>query len=182
MRKEVIWSLSNVTADTPEMVRECVNCGLIKSLILHMQHDVNEVRREAIWALANANCKGDPATVQEIVAQGYFTASNYALELKDAKIIIMALGGIEHALKKGLQLPPVDGENPFVLDVENCGLLDKIETLQEHENGVIYKKCSEILQVYFQTDDDEHLPLAEIDTHGSGADLGGPSYGDLFNV
>lgn len=36
MRKEVIWSLANITADSPEMVQECVNNGIVKSLILHM--------------------------------------------------------------------------------------------------------------------------------------------------
>lgn len=63
-------------------------------------------------------------------------------------------------------MPPVQGENPFVLAVENCGLLDKIETLQEHANEKIYKKCSEILNVYFLgDDDDEHLPLVNEDNN-----------------
>lgn len=29
MRKEIVWSLSNVMADSPEMVAECLSNGLI---------------------------------------------------------------------------------------------------------------------------------------------------------
>lgn len=80
---------------------------------------------------------------------GYFTASNYALELPDPRIVFVALEGINHALNAGLERPPVNGDNPFVLAVESCGLLDKIEELQSHENQKIFDKVQFILKTYF---------------------------------
>lgn len=42
----------------------------------------------------------------------------------------MALEGIHYALKKGDELPKINGENPFLLKVEASGLLDKLEDFQ----------------------------------------------------
>ena len=80
MRKEVAWSIANITAESAETVQACLTTGLIKSLILHMMHDVNIVKRECIWALTNALAKATPELVQSIEDYGYFMASNYALE------------------------------------------------------------------------------------------------------
>ena len=53
-----------------------------------------------------------------------------------------------------MSLPPVNGENPFVLKIEQCGLLDKMESLQEHSNEQVYDEVSNILQTYFADEED----------------------------
>ena len=68
----------------------------------------------------------------------------------------VALEGIKNCLKKGNELPAVDGENPFVLKVEASGLLDKIEELQSHENEQVYQKAQDILATYFEDLDDNY--------------------------
>ena len=73
------------------------------------------VRAECLWALTNALCKATPQLTQSIVELGIFTAMNYALELPDPKLLFVALDGIEYALKSGMHLPLVGGDNPFVL-------------------------------------------------------------------
>ena len=44
--------------------------------------------------------------------------------------------------------------------VEECGGLDKIESLQNHENVEIYKLAYEIIEQYFSDDVDEDASLA----------------------
>lgn len=90
---------------------------------------MNIVRRECVWALTNALSSATLAQVEQIINFGFFTAANYALEINDHRIIFVTLEGVIIALKKGQNLPLVDGENPFVLKVEATGLLDKIEDL-----------------------------------------------------
>lgn len=53
-----------------------------------------------------------------------------------------------------MELPVVNGENPFVLKVEECGLLDKLESLQNHSNQQVYEKVDEIISVFFAEDDE----------------------------
>ena len=51
--------------------------------------------------------------------------------------------------------------------VEECGGLDKIESLQNHENVEIYKLAYEIIEQYFSDDVDEDASLApQADTEG----------------
>ena len=121
-----------------------------------MMHDVNQVRRECIWALTNAMAKATPQLAQAIEDLGYFTASNYALEQTDPRILFVALEGINYALKAGQILPITEGENPFVIKIERCGLLDKLEELQQHENTQVYQKVSDILQTYFADGDSDY--------------------------
>ena len=129
LRKESAWTLANILAESAENVNMCLMQGIIDNLIHHLQHDVDPVRKECVWALANSIEKSNSEGCSAIVDKGLFTALNYALELKDQRIVHVALEAINKTLKKGQSLPLVDGENPFVLDVERCGLLDKIEEL-----------------------------------------------------
>ena len=61
IRKEVVWSLSNIVARSPEHVQYCLELGLIEKLIGKMATDPElKVRNEAIWAMSNAFYKGTP--------------------------------------------------------------------------------------------------------------------------
>lgn len=58
MRKEVVWSVSNLTAGSSEQIQMIIDCGLFDQLIHLMMHDDPTIKKEAIWAIANAtsNC------------------------------------------------------------------------------------------------------------------------------
>ena len=153
-------------------------------------HDVNMVRAECTWVLTNALSKATPDLVKAIVDLGYFTAINYALELTDPRILHVALEGICFALKKGMELPLMNGENPFVLMVEQCGLLDKIDDFQNIENEQVYDKAKEILETFFNDDDgdDDYVDPGDYEDRDSlplqgqanQQQDGGISYNDLF--
>ena len=58
----------------------------------------------------------------------------------DAKIVQVALSGLENILRFGEQEPKDTNTNYYANLVEECYGLDKIEFLQSHENLDIYRK------------------------------------------
>jgi len=70
---------------------------------------------------------------------------------------MVALEGIENILKAGESSS--DG-NKYADIVEECGGVDQIESLQRHDNEEIYKKSVQILQAFYESEedgDDVHL-------------------------
>ena len=89
------------------------------------------------------------------------------LVVADAKIITVALEGLENILKVGHEevRQGLTEENDMARFVDEAEGLSKIEFLQQHENSDIYDKAVKIIETYFsQEDDDEDevaVPLAE---------------------
>ena len=53
VRKEVCWSISNVTAGNAQQIQLCLDIGLIDKLIHLLMHDDTDIKKEAVWALSN---------------------------------------------------------------------------------------------------------------------------------
>lgn len=69
------------------------------------------------------------------------------LGVKDTQVVQVVLDGINNLLKlAGSQMESVTSM------IEECGGLDKIESLQNHENVDIYKLAYEIIEQYFSED------------------------------
>jgi importin subunit alpha-1 len=83
------------------------------------------------------------------------------LTAQDAKIVLVALEAIENILDVGERLATKNQnhENPYVSTIEEADGIDKIESLQSHENEEIYKKVIHILENYFSAEEEsENTP------------------------
>ena len=79
-----------------------------------------------------------------LVEQGVIPPFCHLLSCKDTQVVQVVLDGINNVLKlAGGDLEVVTGM------IEECGGLDKIESLQNHENVEIYKLAYEIIEQYF---------------------------------
>lgn len=81
------------------------------------------------------------------------------LIISDLKIIQVALEGLENILVLGEKLAKNTGAlNHFTVQMEECFGLEKLESLQSHENIQIYEKAFGIIERFFETiDDDPHV-------------------------
>lgn len=68
------------------------------------------------------------------------------LNCKDSQVIQVVMDGIHNMLKMATEPGSVDALASLI---EECGGLDKIEALQNHENPEIYKLAYEIIEQYF---------------------------------
>ena len=122
-----------------------------------------KTRKEATWAVTNYSSGATSSQLQ-------FLAENHAIhpliimlgsKSLDAKLLQLCLDCLSNILKAG-ELE--DGSNPCVTYTEECGGLDVIEKLQEHENHEVYTKALKIIERYFSTNDEEVAETEDVTT------------------
>lgn len=101
VRKEVCWSLSNITAGSAAQIQMCLNLGIIDKLIYILIHDDIEIKKEAVWAVSNSTAGASAEQFSILVEKGILKALCSVLSMKDPRILAVALEGIENVLKAG---------------------------------------------------------------------------------
>lgn len=151
INKEAVWFLSNITAGNQAQVQSVIQAGLIPQVIMHLNKSDFQTQKEAAWAISNLTISGNKEQVAYVVQQGVIPPFCDLLTAKDNQVVQVVLDGIHNILKMA-------GENDAVANlIEECGGLDKIEALQNHENEDIYKLAYEIIDQFFSGDIDDEL-------------------------
>jgi len=155
INKEAVWFLSNITAGNQQQVQAVIDHGLVPLIIQHLSKGEFQTQKEAAWAISNLTISGNKAQVGYLVSQGVIAPFCGLLSCKDTQVVQVVLDGINNLLKMaGADLESITGM------IEECGGLDKIESLQNHENVEIYKLAYEIIEQYFSEDVEEDANLA----------------------
>lgn len=155
INKEAVWFLSNITAGNQSQVQAVIDAGLIPQIIVHLAKADFQTQKEAAWAISNLTISGNKEQVAYAVEQGVIHPFCNLLNAKDNQVVQVVLDGINNILKMA-------GENEAVATlIEECGGLDKIETLQNHENEDIYKLAYEIIDQFFSGDPDDEIRAEE---------------------
>lgn len=154
--KEVCWTVSNITAGNREQIQVVIESNIFPLLTSIMALSEFKTRKEAAWAITNAASGGSLDQIRYFVKVGCIQALCELLMIMDAKIVQLAMNGLEHILKAGQIEAEMNGStNVYSVLVEDCRGLDKIEYLQSHENQEIYEKAFYIIGRFFGEDDDE---------------------------
>lgn len=150
INKEAVWFLSNITAGNQQQVQAVIDAGLIPMIIHHLSRGEFQTQKEAAWAISNLTISGTKPQVMYLVTQHVVPPLCNLLTVKDFQVVQVVLDGISNILKMGRSRYVNIGTL-----IEECGGLDKIEALQNHENEDIYKLAYEIIDQYFSDDVDE---------------------------
>lgn len=59
--------MSNITAGNHMQIQTAIDVGMIEKLVQILQFDDNEIRKEAVWALANATQQATPEQILALV-------------------------------------------------------------------------------------------------------------------
>ncbi|CAG0919079.1 unnamed protein product [Notodromas monacha] len=155
--KEAVWFLSNITAGNESQVQAVIDAGLIPMIIHHLGKSDFQTQKEAAWAISNLTISGNPKQVALLISEKVIPPMCTLLTCKDAQVIQVILDGLNNILKlanKKREMETVCGL------IEECGGLDKIESLQNHENVDIYKLAYDIIEQYFaEVDDGDEVNL-----------------------
>lgn len=106
-----------------------------------------QTQKEAAWAISNLTIGGNREQVARLIQEGVIPPFCDLLTCKDAQVVQVVLDGINNMLKMaGSQVEQLANM------IEECGGLDKIEQLQNHDNIEIYKLAYDIIEQYFSGD------------------------------
>ncbi|KAG8459018.1 hypothetical protein KFE25_006563 [Diacronema lutheri] len=171
IRKEACWTISNITAGTREQIQATIDANVVPPLVQLLSTAEFDIKKEAAWSISNATSGGTPEQIAYLVKQGCIKPLCDLLTVQDARLITVALEGIENILKAGEQEAgsnaALGGQNPYTAFVDEAEGLDKLEALQSHQNEDVYKKAVHILETYFGIEDDEDGALApQVDAQG----------------
>ncbi|XP_054268661.1 importin subunit alpha-7 isoform X2 [Macrosteles quadrilineatus] len=156
IRKEACWTISNITAGNRQQIQAVIDANIFPVLMEILGSAEFKTRKEAAWAITNATSGGTAEQIRYLVNQGCIGPLCDLLTVMDAKIIQVALNGLENILRLGEQDAKASGTvNPYAVLIEECYGLDKIEFLQSHENMDIYQKAFDIIEHYFGSEDED---------------------------
>ncbi|KAE8739453.1 hypothetical protein FOCC_FOCC015049 [Frankliniella occidentalis] len=161
--KESAWTLSNITAGNPEQIQQVINCGLIQPLIRVLREGDYKSQKEAAWAVTNITSGGSIQQLSVLVQEGALHCMCMLLDCKDHKCVKVVMDGIVNILATAEKTGDLD---KVALLVEECGGLDKIENLQNHENEEIYQKALSIIDTYFSSGEPDDPNLAPQQVNG----------------
>ncbi|KPP63908.1 importin subunit alpha-4-like, partial [Scleropages formosus] len=148
INKEAVWFLSNITAGNQQQVQAVIDMGLIPMIIHQLAKGDFGTQKEAAWAISNLTISGRKDQVEYLVQQNVIPPFCNLLSVKDSQVVQVVLDGLKNIL-----IMAGDEASSIAEIIEECGGLEKIENLQQHENEDIYKLAFEIIDQYFSGDD-----------------------------
>ncbi|NXW51027.1 IMA3 protein, partial [Nyctiprogne leucopyga] len=153
INKEAVWFLSNITAGNQQQVQAVIDANLVPMIIHLLDKGDFGTQKEAAWAISNLTISGRKDQVAYLIQQNVIPPFCNLLTVKDAQVVQVVLDGLSNILKMA------EDEAETVANlIEECGGLEKIEQLQNHENEDIYKLAYEIIDQFFSSDDIDEDP------------------------
>ncbi|KAG9331950.1 hypothetical protein JZ751_016350 [Albula glossodonta] len=153
-------AVGNIVTGTDEQTQVVLNCDVLShfpNLLTHPKEKINKgdfgTQKEAAWAISNLTISGRKDQVEYLVQQNVTAPFCSLLSVKDSQVVQVVLDGLKNILIMA-------GEEASTIAeiIEECGGLEKIENLQQHENEDIYKLAFEIIDQYFSGDDIDEDP------------------------
>ncbi|XP_004494564.1 importin subunit alpha-4-like [Cicer arietinum] len=138
--KHACWVISNITAGNIAQIQAVIDADLISPLV-HLSKAEFDIKKEVAWVIANATY-GTPEQIRFLASKGCIEALCDILICSDTTMMAFILLGLYTILL-------VDEGNVYAEKVEACGGLEKILSLQGHENDDVYTMAVDILETYW---------------------------------
>uniref|UniRef100_A0A8C4HT17 Importin subunit alpha n=1 Tax=Dicentrarchus labrax TaxID=13489 RepID=A0A8C4HT17_DICLA len=160
-------AVGNIVTGTDEQTQVVLNCDVLShfpNLLTHPKEKINKVTTHQVYSTSyNLTISGRKDQVEFLVEQNVIPPFCNLLSVKDSQVVQVVLDGLKNIL-----IMAGDEASTIAEIIEECGGLEKIENLQQHENEDIYKLAFEIIDQYFSGDDIDEDPSLIPDTTQGG--------------
>ncbi|CAN1281393.1 Importin subunit alpha-2 [Linum perenne] len=153
-------TIGNIVTGDDSQTQAVIQADLIGPLVSLLQNAEFDIKKESAWAISNATSGGTHDQIKFLVSHGCIKPLCDLLVCPDPRIVTVCLEGLENILKVG-EAEKNSGNsevNVFAQMIDDAEGLEKIETLQSHDNNEIYEKAVKILETYWLEEEDETLP------------------------
>ncbi|ESO00867.1 hypothetical protein HELRODRAFT_112993 [Helobdella robusta] len=164
IQKEATWMISNITAGSPMQIQAVIDQNLVPCIIKILATGDFKSQKEAVWVLNNLTSGGTGPQIAYCVQAGCIPHLCDLLSSKDSRIVSVILDALNNILHAAAQVNQVE---PVAMMIEECGGLDKIEALQNHENELLYKTSLRIIEKFFSDSDEETETSAPAEMNGT---------------
>lgn len=121
IRKEACWTISNITAGNPHQIQAVIDAKIFPVLIDILGKAEFKTRKEAAWAITNATSGGTPEQIRYLADEGCIPPLCDLLTVMDAKIVQVALNGLENILRLGEHDAATHNSiNRYTVSIEEC--------------------------------------------------------------
>lgn len=84
-----------------EQIQQCLDMGIIDKLIQVLLLDDSEIKKEAVWAVSNCTASANFTQFNALVDKGIIKALLSTLKMQEARILAVALEGLDNILSTG---------------------------------------------------------------------------------
>jgi len=150
---EVAFALSNMVAGTVSQICIILDSGILESVIEIVDSASFSVKKELVWVLCNfCECAHVKHLKNFLENHKLIEKLCSVLDTSDNELILVVLKSLKKLLCLGQAF--VDAAagfkiNPYRIEIERVGGLDKLEKLQYSESTKIYEKSVDLLGMYF---------------------------------
>ncbi|XP_062136435.1 importin subunit alpha-4-like [Drosophila sulfurigaster albostrigata] len=159
LRRSIMWFLSNIVAGTVSQIQQIIDANLIAPIIENMCNGDFGIQREAAYAIGSLCSKGAREQINSIIHDRVISPYCHLLVCHDIELIKSVLNGLKNMLDNA-----ETNQLEVAILIEECGGLDKIESLQNHENNEIYKLAFQLIETYFVDNDEEDCLLPTLNS------------------
>ncbi|CAB4061038.1 KPNA2_7 [Lepeophtheirus salmonis] len=155
--KEATWAISNITAGNRNQIQKVIDENILPLIVQILAAGDFKAQKEAAWAVSNLTSCGSTEQTIVLLQTGVLKPLCDLLNTKDDLMVSVILDSITNVMSAAQSIGEVEKVGEII---EECGGLDKIESLQNHANDKIYEKALKIIQNFFSEGDDEDGNLA----------------------
>ncbi|OMJ81352.1 hypothetical protein SteCoe_18206 [Stentor coeruleus] len=156
VKKEAIWALGNLCAETHKELYYIIKEGILEIIIKYAQYESPSIRSECVWVLCNSSVVCNLEQALYLIQLGLIEALISMLkEQIESNIILQGLSNLIDKCLKNTQT--IDENNILIKALENCGGIEAIEKCTKNKNEKISERAMRILETIEKQECEENL-------------------------